>query len=448
MITCHKTNSAMKKYIVLLLCLIACRPVVVAQEEIDTIPEFYHHYMYQWVDDSAEVCWHDSMLCVRNWSSLRYTGYYNSIISMPALIRTLAAQYEISDSAKIVGIAAVMDTASLGATPDTLSFELSLYKPVGGNMQLLKSDTISVSDFVRKMKMLFLEGEIHCNQEPSSYDDYVRYYSTYEVYFEEPVVMTDSFCIGFTHFYDWEEYECRYHYYPVRLREEHINCRYGIHRMPLNTIRYKLKSDPPDAPWHQTLGHLVLCLMPIVERPCDTCGVVRDFRQQWIADQTLFVQWDTLPNHTSWQLSYCAAGTDPDHGTIVDCPLPQAVVGNVVGASDMVFHVRARCKDIRWRQWSPWSEAQPVALNAVEAPDGGPDALTVSPNPTTGALHVDCGAAMTAVELYSLRGELLLAQPAHRSAALDLDISSLPQALYLLLVHTDKGTLSRVVAKQ
>ena len=321
----------MKKYIVLLLCLIACRPVVVAQDEIDTIPEFYHHYMYQWVDDSAEVCWHDSMLCVRNWSSLRYTGYYNSIISMPALIRTLAAQYEISDSTKIVGIAAVMDTASLGATPDTLSFELSLYKPVGGNMQLLKSDTISVSDFVRKMKMLFLEGEIHCNQEPSSYDDYVRYYSTYEVYFEEPVVMTDSFCIGFTHFYDWEEYECRYDYYPVRLREEHINCRYGIHRMPLNTIRYKLKSDPPDAPWHQTLGHLVLCLMPIVERPCDTCGVVRDFRQQWIADQTLFVQWDTLPNHTSWQLSYCAAGTDPDHGTIVDCPLPQAVVGNVVG---------------------------------------------------------------------------------------------------------------------
>lgn len=315
-------------------------------------------------------------------------------------------------------------------------------------MQLLKSDTISVADFVRRMKVPSFERVgVYCNQEPP-YDDCVGYFSTYEVYFDEPVVMTDSFCIGFTHFYDWEEYERRYNYFPVKLEELHINCRYETHRMPLNKFRYRLKSDTDEAPWHLTQEHIVMCLMPIVERPCDTCGVVRDFRQQWIADQTLFVQWDTLPNHTSWQLSYCAAGTDPDHGTIVDCPLPQAVVGNVVGASDMVFHVRARCKDIRWRQWSPWSEAQPVALNAVEAPDGGPDALTVSPNPTTGALHIDCGAAMTAVELYSLRGELLLAQPAHRSAALDLDISSLPQALYLLLVHTDKATLSRVVARQ
>ncbi|MBO4600177.1 MAG: T9SS type A sorting domain-containing protein [Bacteroidales bacterium] len=213
-------------------------------------------------------------------------------------------------------------------------------------------------------------------------------------------------------------------------------------------MRFKLNSDPPEAPWHISKEHWVLCLMPIVERPCDTCGVVRDFRQQWIADQTLFVQWDTLPNHTSWQLSYCAAGTDPDHGTIVDCPLPQAVVGNIVAADDMVFYVRARCKDIRWRQWSPWSEVQHVELNAVVAPDSGPDALTVSPNPTTGTLHIDCLEQIVSVEVYSLGGSLLLSQSSYPSPALELDISSLPQALYILVVQTNKGIYSCFVAKQ
>ena len=440
----------MKKYIVLLLCLIACRPMAVAQEEIDTIPEYYHRYMFQWVDDSAAVCFHGESECLRTWSDVRYNFHFDcAVFDLPCLCKTIAAQYEVSDSIKIVGIAAVLDTTGgwfHDVLMDTVCSELSLYKPIGVDMQLIKSDTICFNDFVRKIKVHHAIGGIPCNS-PHHSDDYLWFFNTYEVYFDEPVIVTDSFCIGWSsvnaNTCALQDLEA-----PVEIAEWHINCVVGTPRMPLNKFRYKLKSDPPDAPWHLTQEHIVLCLMPIVERPCDTCGMVRDFRQQWIADQTLFVQWDTLPNHTSWQLSYCAAGTDPDHGTIVDCPLPQAVVGNVVGASDMVFHVRARCKDIRWRQWSPWSEAQPVALNAVEAPDGGPDALTVSPNPTTGALHVDSREPVTAVEVYSLHGELLLAQPAHHSTALDLDISSLPQALYLLLVHTDKGTHSRVVAKQ
>ena len=444
----------MKKYIVLLLCLIACRPMAVAQDEIDTIPEYYQHYMFQWVDDSADRCYHDGTLCMREWNDLCCGGgcpathfdTFNFTVR-PHVLKTYAAQYEVSDSTKVIGIAAVLsDFYTTGGAysynPDTIFAVLNLYKPIGLDMQLLKDDTISLADVARIIRLPNIW--ITTQQWDSPYEDYDYFFSTYEIYFDEPVVVTDSFCIGWSPLYDCFKTA----YLPVKQTERHRDCGVKTLRMPLNKIRYRLKSDPPDAPWHLTQEHVVLCLMPIVERPCDTCGVVRDFRQQWIADQTLFVQWDTLPNHTSWQLSYCAAGTDPDHGTIVDCPLPQAVVGNVVGASDMVFHVRARCKDIRWRQWSPWSEAQPVALNAVEAPDGGPDALTVSPNPTTGALHIDCSAAITAVEVYSLHGELLLAQPAHRSTALDLDISSLPQALYLLLVHTDKGTLSRVVARQ
>ena len=188
--------------------------------------------------------------------------------------------------------------------------------------------------------------------------------------------------------------------------------------------------------------------MPIVERECDTCGMVRDIRQQWLAENTLFVQWDTLPNHTSWQLSYGPAGTLPDDGTIVDCTIPQAVVGNISQDDDMVFYVRGRCKDISWRQWSPWSEVQTAGNSAIAIPDGGRPALAVSPNPTKGLLHVECSDPITAVELYSFRGDLLLSQPAHRVNSLDIDISPFPQAAYILVAHTDKKTLSRVVAKR
>ena len=462
----------MKKYYIILFFLIINCSVSFSQEEIDSVIFPYPHYLYQWVDDSAAMCFHDGHVCCHGYLQLSQymgsaVGYGAAFNNYPAIDRShtkvFAAKYEVQDSVKIIGLAVIMyrnrscatihydfDTCN-EITGDTICTALNLYKPGAdpSNMQLLRSDTIRGNHPARRIG---LEGihrwYIGCDDERIAESVFTAHFNSYEVYFDEPVTLTDSFYVGWVLLCDLDSINWAVGgHAPAHFYEVHPTSDFPC-RFPVNYFKYYIEDIYTNPGWHFTFAQQVVYIMPIVERECDTCGMVRDIGQQWLAENTLFVQWDTLPNHTSWQLSYGPSGTAPGDGTIVDCTIPQAVIGGISQDDEVVFYVRGRCKDIPWRQWSPWSVVQQAGVSAIVAPDGGRPALAVSPNPTKGLLHVECSDPITAVELYSFRGDLLLSRPAHSGSTLDLDISTLPQAPYILVAHTDKGTTSCVVAKQ
>lgn len=70
------------------------------------------------------------------------------------------------------------------------------------------------------------------------------------------------------------------------------------------------------------------------------------------------------------------------------------------------------------------------------------DALTVTPNPTTGKATLGSASPILSVEVYAMSGQRVR-QCAGGGLALELDLSDLPSGTYLLRIRTEAGVVSR-----
>lgn len=71
-----------------------------------------------------------------------------------------------------------------------------------------------------------------------------------------------------------------------------------------------------------------------------------------------------------------------------------------------------------------------------------PESLQVYPNPASGYLTVRCSEEITAVALYDLSGKLVLRSTDAREFE-QINLSAVPQGIYLLHVSTKSATLHR-----
>lgn len=105
--------------------------------------------------------------------------------------------------------------------------------------------------------------------------------------------------------------------------------------------------------------------------------------------------------------------------------------------------------------WSSWGVPTFFYLGSEEPDTTGigihdvdvPVSLNITPNPTTGALTVNCVVAIDEVELFDMQGRCVLSDKADCSTVV-LDLKALPTGTYVLVAHTAKGLTTRTVEKR
>ncbi len=113
-----------------------------------------------------------------------------------------------------------------------------------------------------------------------------------------------------------------------------------------------------------------------------------------------------------------------------------------------LYHVwvRGQCRyatvGIDTSLWSPWSIRMPVLVTAGIGSVGA-SSFTLTPNPASGTVAVDCEAREGTLEVVDLQGRTQLTAPATQRT---LDISRLPSGSYFVRLTTPDGSAVRQLA--
>lgn len=156
----------------------------------------------------------------------------------------------------------------------------------------------------------------------------------------------------------------------------------------------------------------------------------------------LLVSYGTLPNQ-------------PDSGTIVD--LNSNYWYHSFNDSTMNYvYIRGYCHNERcWSLWSaPLEIGNPAGNDDTNSNEGIRLASTLDrqtrlfPNPASDVVNIISGFSIEHVDVCTLQGQMLLSQSAHGHSA-TIDVSALPPATYLMIVHTAAGrTAKKVVVRR
>lgn len=186
------------------------------------------------------------------------------------------------------------------------------------------------------------------------------------------------------------------------------------------------------------------------------CPQVQNFRISYAEEGQAVMLWDTHDDHQSWQISYGPAGTEPDGGTIINCPMQ---VGQIMGldtCTDYVAYIRAVCNhdSIVFSEWS-----EPLTINICDTTGGSGETESIEggmgqyiqlfPSPATDQVQVMSSFELRGIEVYDLQGRTLLNIPCEGHSAA-FDVENWPKGMYVALVRTGAGNFTKklVVSKK
>lgn len=303
-----------------------------------------------------------------------------------------------------------------------------------------------------------------------------------EYYFDEPITVKDSFYVGHTTYnnlwpypgrspYDEWNFESTCWSVFFRNPNEFSNCpqdQMKCDTFPL--MQYKFKQDEFQMPrglidssiWYYFNEPCFTIEFPIIEidssfydgPPQYVCPQVQNFRIAQAAEGTVVFLWDTHGDHQRWQMSYGPAGTEPEDGTIVNCPMQ---VGQIMGldtCTDYVAYIRAVCNhdSIVYSEWSA-----PLAFNICDTTGGGTAAIEgglgqyiqLFPSPATDQVQLMSSFELHSIEVYDLQGRTLLNIPCEGHSAV-FDVAGWPKGMYVAVVRTSAGNFAKkiVVSKK
>ena len=317
----------------------------------------------------------------------------------------------------------------------------------------------------------------------NGYDPVEFYYeNVYEVYFEHPVVVNDSFYVGWTAFNNTSEYHenngyhswTRFmhpqtHYYGQRRlldsdttgysalpgyfikkydRNEGPVCYYehtGI-RLPGwqlidTTVWYYMYDDayfqPAIFPIIDTTGYYL--------RFQDTCADVSNFNLVSMDMTSATFSWDNnTSEHVGWQIAYGEEGTAVENCTFVNTGSTVCCLSDLDSAKWYVAYVRAQCDTNDYSNWSDsirfyitGDTTQVSIRNTVLE-----EYTHLIPNPASDIVSIFSSFSIRKVEVYSLKGEKLIESDVE-NVSISLDVSTLPKGIYLVKVYTPKGVATK-----
>ena len=188
------------------------------------------------------------------------------------------------------------------------------------------------------------------------------------------------------------------------------------------------------------------------------CYVARNLHVAEQGDGYAILQWEHRPGQARYQISYGPSGITPGQGIIVECPINARSITGLDSCTHYVAYVRSVCERST-TLYSDWSDS--ISIYICDMPedttgDWGDSTKVVSPvesltglmpNPASGQVTVYSSFQLTGVTMYGLHGESVLEQPLEGHSA-TLDIGRLRPGVYIVMIHTSQGSVSRKLVVQ
>ena len=283
-------------------------------------------------------------------------------------------------------------------------FEVVLYTLHGNHVTPIWeqrwSDTIPFRHLVFETQ--FEPGFPHCTKE----DHHIDTANSYEFYFDTPIVVSDSFLVGY---YTYGNDGQRYNY--GRGLDPTLT---GYIYQVIFSTRCHVRDEedvPPLGSWitgRNTISYLQsyawAILMPIIAPPpCNpdtlACPAVQDFSVRVLDSLNVEFVWNPLPQHRSFQISVGREGEPPDTGRVFSTDTCWLKVTDHWDTTTLyVAYIRAQCLQHCYSNdtlvWGSWSEPvtffghQPHGPTGIATPTGQPCPFTLTPNPARGTVTV------------------------------------------------------------
>ena len=417
------------KKLFIVLALIFCSHILRAQNPrpIDTIMGREPTYYYQFWFDSTDYYNDNNNACRKDINSSHYTEL---------------AKYNYTDSAlRIVGVAAVVSVENNNGDPlpppdqpdpptvtivDDWVEYMKLYKPTGSGMVLLASQTYSILDTVHWMKLMSNPSGYVCTE----------YKPVFEVYFDEPVTVTDSFYVATTN-----------HYGGVASgdpRPRFPTFTYG--QDPLSIASYCWPQlyktgtvRDSTLHWQHQEYSFIWFIFPIIDTSLQCIPPVGLHVQQ-LTSANVQLAWEADDNGRSWVVAYGLATDDPEGYTSYTTSSPEYTLRDLTPGNEYAARVRAVCFDNS--TYSDWSdtiqfrlEGSPTNIPYIDEPTSG---ILLQPNPARNEVTIHSEAPLRLVAIFDIQGHKVLEQKAHSHKA-TIDIHSLTKGSYIVRTTTDRG---------
>lgn len=309
-----------------------------------------------------------------------------------------------------------------------------------------------------------------------SYMPWERTLRLYEYYFDEPVVVTDSFYVGGSLFSGntrssetfLEDSLLTAYYYA--LWTEHRDCKgqYGLCYDNSYRVKYYPSKGTHVATFadFDTVGFShgwstesltrFMLIYPIIEvdttlPPPEMCPELTGFSVQPGSRTCVMATWDSYPNYSYVQLRYGPISQSQGEWDTVEVTGNMHPICNIdTTASHYGFSARSICvraKDTT--EWTPVIWVDTRNMQGIGQPQSVVGTLTtVEPNPTDGRFAVRTQFPLLKVDVYNAAGILVYSEPAtgheHR-----VDLAGVPSGVYIVVVRTVGGsTVKRVVVER
>ena len=294
-----------------------------------------------------------------------------------------------------------------------------------------------------------------------------HYFRLYEEYLEKPITVTDSFYLGVTTYSMMSEPEG-----PNQNPQQHDNVVYpyggssgnGINgssmcrdcHLPANHYRISIlktiSSLPAGTVIHRDDAKImyffpILLIDTTFANPGTdpyTCPKVSFFRAVATWEDGGTLMWDVHARHRLWQVRICNVGESPDQFMIDTCVnVPYLTVSGLQDSTHHSAYIRAICEHYGDTLYSEWSN--PIDLYTIvdiDSPDLSDNYVSLIPNPANDYVQVLSNFPMEKIELYDLKGTLVLSSGVS-GVSNNIDVKSLPRGVYIMVIRNQQGTCTK-----
>ena len=370
------------------------------------------------------------------------------------------------------------DTTLAGRLTDSLI----LYKPTNGEPSYLAGGPWRVEYPHRYLPLPMRVDDIYVPWDFScvmyNVIDSTPVVPLYEVMFDKPQVVTDSFIVAGTSFNNDGSYETQYlpgddyasesmwlwNHPPTRYWTvfyfSHPRIEGWQTPLPHNRNEHVMWFKYRNTPWFRAIPNnnphplrydtTILyypntnVIFPIIDPDFDTtlCDAVRDVSVAAATDTTLTLMW-TGGNNVEWEVQY--AEVNGSEAWTVPTTVPMVTLTGLHELTNYVVRVRGKCEwDTEFGPWSNWKDAFTGAHH-----DDPPESVSdlerftqMMPNPASGQVTVLSSYRLSRVVVYDLRGHAVL-EHADAGLATTIDVSTLAKGIYVVAIHTPAGIATK-----
>ena len=352
-----------------------------------------------------------------------------------------------------------LDTTLAGRATDSLI----LYKATSRGPELLAAGPWRI-EYPHRYIVLPMRNEFP-SRVICEYTGTPRVYDTipkaalYEVIFDKPQVVTDSFIvIGTSNNNPQTEVRFSEHGESMLLWDRNRTLYWSLlsfaETPDTNNISwFKYKHYPwvkegPRISWSARVQEprwmrFARVIFPIIDPGFDTvlCDEVRDVRLASATDTTLTLMWNG-GNDVQWEVEY--GEMNGTTSSTVTTRVPMVTLTGLRARTNYVVHVRGMCEwDTEYGPWSEWLDVYTAEHHDEPLSTGNLGRFTqMMPNPASGQVTVLSSYRLSRVVVYDLGGRAVLEQE-DDGLATTIDVGGLAKGVYVVAIHTPAGIATK-----